>query len=333
LKKSLSLALVLALLAAFSLSGSPVVRGATDPGWLASGWVTSGTIYDLTGGSNLAAGSPLIAGHSYNVTITINVPNTVTGPTGKFQVSLNDKFFATTIEPVFWTVHNPSYAGYNQSAFTGGDRTVTLNYDQGIVRLSGYFQIPANFTTPVAKYTAPSGNGTITLHVPQDNVILAAVVPLQATGTGSFAATIEDQTVQTYLADYNQTANLIPTGKIPSAYSTLVNSILSEAQALDKIGLADNGTALLGVIVPSAFPAPPNTALQADLLYGLIGAVVVIILLAIVMVRSRGKSGYSSVIINDVQKDLAVLEVTAAKYDRAMADKLKSLRDKLSESR
>jgi hypothetical protein len=27
-----------------------------------------------------------------------------------------------------------------------------------------------------------------------------------------------------------------------------------------------------------------------------------------------------------------VLEVTAAKYDRAMADKLKSLRDKLSET-
>jgi hypothetical protein len=52
----------------------------------------------------------------------------------------------------------------------------------------------------------------------------------------------------------------------------------------------------------------------------------------VLTLRSRGRSGYSSSLIGEVQKDLAVLEVTAAKYDRAMADKLKSLRAKLSDT-
>ena len=112
----------------------------------------------------------------------------------------------------------------------------------------------------------------------------------------------------------------------------MVNSILNEAQALYKLGFPDQGTTLLGTITASAFPVPPSGSLQTDLLVGLAAAVVVVILLAVVTLRSRGRSGYSVGIINDVQKDLAVLEVTAAKYDKAMADKLKSIRDKLSES-
>jgi acid phosphatase family membrane protein YuiD len=233
---------------------------------------------------------------------------------------------------VYWVVHNPTYPGYNRTNFIGGDKTVTLNYVQGTVKLSAYFEIPTGFTAPIANYTSPSGNSSIPLHLPQDSVILVAVVPVGSTGTGSFSASVIDQTIQTYQNDYNQTAALVPSGKIPSTYSSLVNSILAEAQALDKLGLPDQGTTLLNAIVPSAFPTPPNSSLQTDLLAGLAVAVVLVVLLAVMTLRSRGKSGYSVAIINDVQKDLAVLEVTAAKYDKAMADKLKSLRDKLSES-
>jgi hypothetical protein len=320
----------LALLTVVTLSGAVTVSAQSQTAWSSNGWVSSGTLYDLTGNANLASGQPLIAGHSYNLTITVVVPNTSIS-TKTFAVSLNPLFEAST-EPVFWTVHNPSYPGYNQTSFVGGDKAVSLNYDQGTVKLSGYFKVPGNFTMPVAKYATYGENGSITLHIPLYNVILASVVPASSTGTGSFSASIEDQDIETYQAAYNQTSNLVPSGKIPSSYSGLVNSLIGEAQALDKLGLPDNGTSLLNVIVPSAFPSPPNSSLQTDLLGGLIGAVIVIVLLAVVMVRSRGKSGYSSVIINDVQKDLAVLEVTAAKYDRAMADKLKALRDKLSES-
>jgi acid phosphatase family membrane protein YuiD len=184
----------------------------------------------------------------------------------------------------------------------------------------------------MANYSTPSGNSSLQLHLPQDNVILVAVVPVGSTGTGSFSASVIDQTIQTYQNGYNQTSLLVPSGKISSSYSSLVNSILGEAQALDKLGLPDQGSNLLTALVPSAFPTPPNNSLTTDLLAGLAVAVVLVVLLAVMMLRTRGKSGYSVGIINDVQKELAVLEVTAVKYDKAMADKLKSLRDKLSES-
>jgi len=333
LRKSLSFASVLAILAVLSLSGVSVAF-AQSTAWTSSGWVTSATVQDLTGNANLASDQPLLAGHSYNVTLDIVVPNTSTS-TSNFSVSLNPALAPAATGPVgaFWAVHNPSYGGYAKAIFVPGKPTVTFNFVQGTLKLSAYFQVPSNFTNPVAKYSAPSGNGTIRLHIPQEGVILVSVVPFLSTGIGSFSATVQDQTIQTYLTDYNQTSALVPSGKIPSTYSSLVNSLLGEAAALNKIGLPDNGTALLNVIVPSAFPTPPNSSLQTDLLVGLAAAIVVIVLLAVLTMRSRGRSGYSSHIINDVQKDLAVLEVTAAKYDRAMADKLKSLRDKLSESK
>ena len=259
----------------------------------------------------------------------ITVPSTLTST--PFQVSLNNQVGAAPGQSVYWVVHNPTYQGYNRSGFTGGVKTVSLNYYQGIVKMSTYFQIPVNFTSPIAKYSSPSGNGTLSLHLPQ-TVTFVSVIPVGGTPTGYFSASVEDQTIQTYLTGYNQTATLVPSGKIPSTYSSVINSILAEAQALNNLGLPDQGTTLLNAIVPSSFPTPPSGSLQTDLLVGLAAAVIVVVLLAVMMLRSRGKSGYSVGIINDVQKELAVLEVTAVKYDKAMADKLKSLRDKLGES-
>jgi hypothetical protein len=324
-----AVASVIALLVVVTLSGATVARAQSQG---TSNWVSSSSIYDLTGNSNLAQGQALIAGHAYNLTLQINVPNTSTS-TPYFQVSLNSKLLAAPGQSAYWTVHLSSspYQGYNRTSFTGSLKTVTFNYIQGSVKVSAYFQIPVNFTNPSATFVTPSGNLTRQLHVPQDGVILVAVVPVGSTGTGSFSASVIDQTIQSYSADYNQSSNLIPSGKIPSAYTSLVNSIIAEAQALNSLGFPDQGTTLLNTLVPSEFPAPPNNSLFTGALVGLAAAVVVVILLAILMLRGRGKSGYSTGIIGDVQKDLAVIEVTAAKYDRAMADRLKSIRDKLSE--
>jgi hypothetical protein len=328
LRRPLSLASVLALLTVLTLSGATAVHATTSGNWTSSGWVSNVSIQDLTGNQVVATNEALLAGHAYNLTLQISVPSTL--PT-TFDVSLNNLIGPASGQSVYWAVHNPSYPGYTRAAFTGGVKTVTMNYTAGTVKMSAYFEIPVNFTNPIAKYTSPSGNGTLSLNLPQP-VTFVSVVPYSGTSTGSFSATVEDQTIQLYQTDYNQTSALVPSGKIPSTYSSLVNSILGEAQALNTLGLPDQGTKLLGALVPSAFPTPPNNSLTTDLEVGLAAAAVVVVLLAVLMLRSKGRSGYSTGIINDVQKDLAILEVTAAKYDRAMADKLKSLRDKLSES-
>jgi hypothetical protein len=331
LRKTVYFAPVLLLLAVVSLSGVPFAHAQSLGGWSSNGWVTSGSVYDLTGNANLTQGQALVTGHDYNMTLKVTVPNTSTS-TPQFQVSLNTLLNQTTKQSVIWALHTSAYPGYNRTIFNPGLKTVTFNYVQGTLRLSAYFKVPGNFTIPLAKYSTPSGNGSITLHIPQNNVIFVSVVPVGSTSTGYFSASVQDQTIQAYLNQYNQTANMVPSGKIPSAYSSLVSSIINESQALNKIGLPDQGTTLLGALIPSAFPTPPNSSLQTYLLIGLAVAVILVVLLAVMMMRSRGRSGYSTSLIGEVQKDLAVLEVTAAKYDRAMADKLKSLRAKLSDT-
>lgn len=294
--------------------------------------MTSGSIFDLTGNANLASGQALIAGHSYNMTLEITVPITSTS-TKTFAVSLNPRFGAATGQSVYWALHTSQYPGYDRTLFTASEKTVNFNYTQGTLKLSAYFAVPVNFTIPIAKYSTPSGNGTVTLHLPQNNIVFISVVPQGSTSAGSFSASVQDQDIQTYLATYSQASNLVPSGKIPSTYQTLVNSIIAQAQGLDQLGLPDNATALLNTLVPAEFPVPPSSSLQTTLLAGLAAAVIVIVLLAVLTLRSRGRSGYSTGIINDVQKELAVLEVTAAKYDKGLADKLKAVRDKLSDSR
>jgi hypothetical protein len=332
LRKSVYFAPIFLLLATVSLSGASFAHAQSQGGWTPNGWVSSGTVYDLTGKANLTQGQPLITGHDYNMTLKVVVPNTSTS-TPRFQVSLNALLIpAKDYQSTIWALHTSAYPGYDRTSFNPGLKTVTFNYTQGTLRLSAYFEVPGNFTIPVARYSTPSGNGTITLHIPQNNVIFVSVVPVGSTGTGSFSASVQDQTIQAYLNQYNQTANLVPSGKIPSAYSSLVNPLLNESQALNKLGLPDQGTTLLGALIPSAFPEPPNSSLQTYLTVGLAAAVVVVVLLAVMTLRSKGRSGYSSTLVGEVQKELAVLEVTAAKYDRAMADKLKSLRAKLSDT-
>jgi hypothetical protein len=331
LRKTVYFAPVLLLLAVVSLSGVPFAHAQSLGGWSSNGWVTSGSVYDLTGNANLTQGQALVTGHDYNMTLKVTVPNTSTS-TPQFQVSINTLLQPAKSPSVFWTLHTLAYPGYNRTSFNPVLKTVTFNYVQGTVRLSAYFEVPGNFTIPVAKYATPSGNGTITLHIPQNGVIFVSIVPVGSTSTGYFSAPVQDQTIQAFLNQYNQTANLVPSGKIPSVYSSFVNPILNESQALNKLGLPDQGTTLLGALIPSAFPTPPNSSLQTYLLIGLAVAVVLVVLLAVMMMRSRGRSGYSTSLIGEVQKDLAVLEVTAAKYDRAMADKLKSLRAKLSDT-
>ena len=331
LRKTVYFAPVLLLLAVVSLSGVPFAHAQSLGGWSSNGWVTSGSVYDLTGNANLTQGQALVTGHDYNMTLKVTVPNTSTS-TPQFQVSLNTLLQPAKSPSVFWTLHTLAYPGYNRTSFNPVLKTVTFNYVQGTVRLSAYFEVPGNFTIPVGKYATPSGNGTITLHIPQNGVIFVSIVPVGSTSTGYFSAPVQDQTIQAFLNQYNQTANLVPSGKIPSVYSSFVNPILNESQALNKLGLPDQGTTLLGALIPSAFPTPPNSSLQTYLLIGLAVAVILVVLLAVMMMRSRGRSGYSTSLIGEVQKDLAVLEVTAAKYDRAMADKLKSLRAKLSDT-
>jgi hypothetical protein len=290
-----------------------------------SNWLSTVSIFDLTGNSVVQGSQPLLAGHAYNVTLDVTVPYNQT--TSQFSTTLSSVLLSHGAQ--FWYVKTPSYSGYNASNFNPASHSLTFTQIAGTLVLSAVFEIPISLTQTVV--SSPTA-GNVTLHTIASNYPFVTATVSGGSQVGQLTANIEDQSIQTYLSTYQEKSVLISSGQVSSTYSTIVNDILNQAQTLYSLGLADQGTSLLNTVTPSSFPAPPSTTLS----YALIGAVaiaaVIIVALAIVLVRGRGKRGFSSGIISEVQKELAILEVTAAKYDKNLADRLQALRNKLGET-
>jgi hypothetical protein len=294
----------------------------TNSASAATSWASVVAIHDLTGGTTVQPEQPVVAGHAYNITFSIAVPFNETS--SQFQVSLNPQLQPQGAQ--FWYVETPGYAGYNAANFTAGSRTVSFTQIQGQLTLSAEFQIPVNLTL-----RSPSGTNGLVLHFPQDSFQMVTVSVSGGSQAGNVSLTVEDQTIQTYLTTYQQDSNLISSGKIDSSYSSFVDGILTQSQSLYSAGLVSQATSLLGVLTSSSFPAPPNSSTSTYLAVGLVVVLIIAVVFAVLAMRRKGQSGVTSSVISDVQKELATLEVTASRYDKNLADRLKTLRERLND--
>ncbi len=218
----------------------------SNPASAATSWASVTVVHDLTGGTTVQPGQALIAGHAYNVTFSIAVPFNQTN--SLFQVAINPQMQQQGAQ--FWFVETPSYAGYDASNFTAGDKTVGFNQIQGQLVLSVEFQVPVNLTVK-------SASGLI-LHFPQNNFRLVSVNVSGGSQVGNVTLPIQDQTIGTYLNTYQQDSTLIPSGKIASSYSSFVNGVLNQSQSLYTAGLVSQATSLLSVPDFNTVPCSSN---------------------------------------------------------------------------
>ncbi len=282
-------------------------------------WTSVISIRDLTGDQTLAPSAPLVAGHTYNATISVSVP---VGPTNSiFNVSLNQ-----ALEPngsQFWYLHTPGYAGYDRATFTSSLKQVTFNWKPGTLVLSAIFLVPVNLTT-----VTTSG---VTLHFAKETFPL---VTITSTGgiEGTVGVPVVDQSIQTYLSDYQTASTLVSSGKVSSTYSSLLKALLAETQSMYQAGLTTQASSILESLTPSTLPSPPSSSYVSYLVGALVLLAVLAAALAMVYVRGRGKIGYSEGIVNEISRELASLEVVAGRYDKGLADQLKTLRNRLEES-
>ena len=304
-----------ALLVMFAIVFSAVAPVAAQ----SSSWASVTSVRDLTGNSNLQSGQALIAGDAYNMTIKVTVPNTQTN--SKFQVSLDG--FMLPKGPQFWYLNTPSYNGYDPNNFTAGMHAVSFNQVQGTLSLSVLFVVPVNMTIQHA--------GSLQLHFPLSNYkVIDVTVP--GSSVGSVTETIEDQTISTYLSTYQAKSTLVSSGQVDRAYSQFVAGVLNSSKVLYNMGFAELATSLLNIVTPSTFPAPPNSTLLMALMAAAAVLAILTVVFLVMALRGRGKSQYIASVDGDMGKELATLEVTASKYDKSLADRLKALRDKLSET-
>ena len=208
-------------------------------------------------------------------------------------------------------------------AFTAGDKTVSFTQIQGQLTLSAEFQIPVNLTLK-------SASGLV-LHFPQNDFQLITVSVSGGSVAGNVSLNVQDQTIETYLNTYQSDSRLISSGTIDKSYSSFVDNILNQSQSLYSSGLVSQATSLLGVLTSSTFPAPSNSSTETYLGAGLVVVVIIAVVFAVMALRKRGQSSVSSSVVADVQKELAMLEVTASRYDKNLAERLKALRERLND--
>jgi hypothetical protein len=144
--------------------------------------------------------------------------------------------------------------------------------------------------------------------------------------------TISDDAIQSYLNTYSQKSTLISSGKIDSAYTSVVTALLAQAQTIYISGLPERATDLLNTLNTQNFPAPPSTAGTTLLMVSTVVLALVAVLLALMWVRARSKHGFSGSIVSDAQNELASLEVTAGKYDKVLAERLRKLKEQLGDA-
>lgn len=288
-----------------------------------SNWTTVVSIKDLTGNALLRQGDPLLAGHTYNATIKVTVP--LSQNISKFDVSLNSAVVKNASQ--FWYLLTPAYPGFDKAAWTPSLRTVGFDQVQGEFELSAIFKIPVNLTV--------AASGGVTLHFAESSF---ALVTLTVTGepvgtyAGEVTETVSDQSIQTFLTTYQERSTMITSGQVSASYSKLLDGALGLSQSMYKEGLTDQATALLDGFGPSTLPTPPSTSYVTYMVAGIVLLAVLAASLAIVYVRGRGKAGYSEGVMNQISRELASLEIIAGRYDKALADQLKGLREKLSEA-
>lgn len=286
-----------------------------------SNWVTVTSVKDLTGNITLGNGEPLVAGHTYNVSIDVQVP--VTNTKLKFNVTLN-----SLVEPSgyqFWHLGTPQYPGFDASMFTSSLKSVGFEQIVGTVSLSAVFKVPTNLTEV-------TDNG-ITLHFSNPGFqLITATQTGGAQPVGEAVEPVSDQSIQTYLSTYQAKSTLVSSGQMDPTYSAFMKSQLDLAQSMFQAGLTEQATLMLNTLTPTALPGPPNSSYVS---YVFIAAILLAVLaasLGILYLRSRGTRGYSVGVANEITRQLASLEVMAGRYDKALADQLKSLREKLAEA-
>jgi hypothetical protein len=305
--------LVFTLILATFLSSSIVVLGAQN-------WISLVSIQDKTSKTNTPLGQPLLAGHSYNITIQIDVPFTQGG--SNFDVVLDNAMTSSGTQ--YWYLLTKNYGGYDSTTFTPGERSIRFTQVEGKIQLAILFSVPADVTVKQSL--------GVTYRFLQKDFPLVQISVTGGSNVGVQSFNLSDASIENYLTTVNQKSNLVQAGQIDKSYDPLVNGILAQADVIYTLGLPEKATDILNVISTSNFPAPPNNSLQTIL----IGAVVLVAVAAalgfLMFSRANSKAAMKQSAIDDTRNQLAGLEVTAARYDESLASELKKLRDKLEEA-
>jgi len=280
-------------------------------------WITKYTVEDANSGQLLldvnfetdtnTTYAGIFGGAELKVTFTIKIP--FSQPSAVFKLTTSMQHSSLTDR--YWELVSTDYELSN--SYNPNQNQVLFTPLQGELEMVCYGRIPTGTgsTKPapfiLVRLTDPSGT---TLDEIKPAVISAAM----------------DEFRVLYEQKQEKLQTLIDSG-VASGYIDLYENVLNQSQAIAAKGYSDSAVALLNSLPTSNEPVTSNWELLFFPAVGVLAALVIV--LALVFMRARGKLSYITLIIEDQIKDLEGLTLRTSKIDRTISSNLDSVKERL----
>ncbi len=294
-------------------------------------WIVSYTVVDLTSKQlvlerdyetgKFIVNIPMLAGEEYNITLIVDIGLTAAYAELDLTVDLSH---ADAIDR-YWEIHTTNLSlseDYNPNT-----PMITFNQVKGRYTISTYGRVPSDLTmTDLARGLA--------LHKPVNHTILRLKGP-DGSLLDEVTLNIVDSEIDSYrlyLAQRKENLDGFIREQVDPAFTDLFTSliVLAEEQAED--GFVQTARTILETIEVEITPVRTGPTMFEQYFLPAVGGLgLLVVLLGVLYFRSRGKSAFTSMVVEDQIRELEGLTLRASRTDRSLGAKLQEINDKLKE--
>ena len=314
LKKHLAFFSVLFLVVLISVSSAANAQ---------QGWISNVVIKDFETGLEVSASEPLVAGSTYNVSLTIVVPYTA-------NLMLSVSTGLERVGPQYWYVIEDSAGMINYSVWNPSENELVFLAKQGVLSVMLVGKVPSDAC--VVSYPQLD----LELHLKRDiTVVKLSIVE------GSIIDWIKHQVVDSDILSFEETLSQKKQvlesveDKAVEEYLSLANGIVNLAESFAEKGNIQLASTLLELIPSSAedIPLKPIKPLH-EVAMPFIAIVLAAAFAGAILLwkRTGSQLDYVKSITREQVRNLEALLVRASRVDRALASELEALKRRLEEA-
>jgi len=287
-------------------------------------WIENYTVEDLETGQvyleldfntgEIIEYSPLFDRSELNVTLTVNIPITVSHVDLRIATHLEH----SSINDRYWQVQS---AGYAFEDYNPNQKYLEFTQVKGTFTISCYGKIPYGITQTRA--------GDYILHKPTDFV----TVRLSGPG-GELIDHIETEVLDAEIDEYrklldarSEKLDTIQDSGVAPGYVELFESVLDQAEVQAELGFVDEAISLLDLLAVSQEPV---SSIAETVFLPVMGALgIAAVAMGFLYIRARSNRSYVLSVIEDQIKDLEGLTLRVSKFDRTLSTRLDSMKERL----
>jgi len=294
-------------------------------------WIVSYTVVDLTSKQlvlerdyetgKFIVNIPMLAGEEYNITLIVYVGLTAAYAELDLTVDLSH---ADAIDR-YWEIHTTNLSlseDYNPNT-----PMITFNQVKGRYTISTYGRVPSDLTmTDLARGLA--------LHKPVNHTILRLKGP-DGSLLDEVTLNIIDSEIDSYrlyLAQRKENLDGFIQEQVDPAFTDLFTSLIALAEEQAEDGFVQTARTILETIEVEITPVRTGPTMFEQYFLPAVGGLgLLVVLLGVLYFRSRGKSAFTSMVVEDQIRELEGLTLRASRTDRSLGAKLQEINDKLKE--